>query len=335
MSQPTDPFPFPGDDAATAVTSPAIADPLTEILRRGARDLLASDVGPALESLLGPGCPGLSAKSVERLKNRWIDEHRAWSKRDLAGKHYVYVWADAVHFGVRLGHDAGDPRRVCVLVMIGATEDGTKELIAVKEAVAESELSWSSLLTGLKGRGLCKPPKLAVADGAGGFWAAMRKVFPQTVEQRCTVHKTANVLDKMHKKVQPGAKSHLHAIWQAPDRETAGQEMDRFREVYDAKYPKAVACLLKDREALLAFFDFPAEHWRHLRSTNAIESTFATVRLRTQKTKGCGSVDATLSMVYKLCESAATRWRKLNGHALIPDVIEGVVFTNGVAQAAA
>lgn len=287
----------------------------------------------ALAALLGPDCPGLSASTITRLTCTWQDEQAAWSKRDLSGKEYVYIWADGIHFNIRLEED-----RQCILVLMGATADGKKELIAVQDGHRESEQSWMSMLLDLKDRGLnidSGGPKLAIADGALGFWAAMRKAWPNTREQRCWVHKTANVLDKLPKTLQSEAKDKLHQIWMAPGRKQANKAFDLFIQTYESKYPKATQCLAKDRDELLTFYDFPAEHWIHLRTTNPIESTFATVRLRHKRTKGNGSRKACLAMVYKLIESAEKRWRRLNGHALIPDVIAGVMFTDGEKQKAA
>jgi putative transposase len=284
----------------------------------------------ALQALLGPDCPGLSASTITRLTATWQDEQAAWSKRDLSNKEYVYIWADGIHFNIRLEED-----RQCILVLMGATADGKKELIAVQDGHRESEQSWMSMLLDLKDRGLNIDPKLAIADGALGFWAAMRKAWPNTREQRCWVHKTANVLDKLPKTLQSEAKDKLHQIWMAPGRKQANKAFDLFIQTYESKYPKATECLAKDRDALLTFYDFPAEHWIHLRTTNPIESTFATVRLRHKRTKGNGSRKACLAMVYKLIDSAEKRWRRLNGHALIPDVIAGVTFTDGEKQKAA
>jgi len=282
------------------------------------------DFGEALQALVGPQAAGLSASTITRLISAWQDEHKAWSRRSLKGKQYVYVWADGIHFNIRLEED-----RQCILVLMGATADGRKELIAVIDGHRESELSWRSLLLDGKQRGLTIDPKLATADGALGFWSALRKVYPTTREQRCWVHKTANVLDKMAKKVQPDAKARLHEIWMSPTRQAANEAFDHFVAMYEAKYPAAVECLKKDRDVLLTFYDFPAEHWMHLRTTNPIESTFATVRLRHRRTKGNGSRAACLAMVFKLCESAARHWRSLNGAKLLPDVIAGVQFING------
>lgn len=294
------------------------------------KGISTGDFTEALQALVGPDCPGLSASTITRLISVWQEEFRAWSQRDLSDRHYVYVWADGIHFNVRLEED-----RTCILVLIGATADGHKELIAVADGYRESEQSWKHLLLDVKQRGLTVEPTLAIADGALGFWAAMRKVWSTTREQRCWVHKTANVLDKLPKRLQPAAKDRIHQIWMAPTRESANQAFDHFVELYEAKYPKAVACLIKDREQLLTFYDFPAEHWKHLRTTNPIESTFATVRLRHRRTKGNGSRAACLAMVFRLCQSAEKRWRRLNGHELIQDVIAGVTFTDGEKQQAA
>jgi transposase-like protein len=288
------------------------------------------DFGEALAALLGPGWPGLSASTVVRLKQTWESDFRGWTQRDLTGKHYVYVWADGVHFNVRLEED-----RTCILVLMGATPEGKKELIAVQDGYRESEQSWRSLLLDVKLRGLTVDPELAVGDGALGFWKALPQVFAKTRTQRCWVHKTANVLGKLPKRLHPEAKDKLHQVWMAPTRQDAETALEYFVEVYEPKYPKAAACLTKDREALLAFYDFPAEHWVHIRTTNPIESTFATVRLRTAKTKGCGSRRATLTMVFKLAESAQKRWRRLNGHELIGDLIAGITFTDGAKSHAA
>ncbi len=278
----------------------------------------------ALQAIVGPAAGGLSATTITRLMTVWQDEYKVWNRRSLEGKHYVYIWADGVHFNIRLEED-----RQCILVLMGATADGRKELIAVLDGHRESEQSWFTLLLDCKQRGLTIDPKLAVADGALGFWAALPKVYPTTREQRCWVHKTANVLDKMAKKVQPAAKARLHEIWMAPTREDAEKAFDHFVALYQPKYPGAVECLAEDRDVLLAFYDFPAEHWLHLRTTNPIESTFATVRLRHRRTKGNGSRAASLAMVFKLCDSAARSWRLLNGAKLLPDVIAGVKFING------
>jgi len=287
----------------------------------------------ALQALLGPDAPGLSATTITRLKASWAADYTQWRHRSLTDKAYVYVWADGVHFNVRL-EEAGN-KRLCILVLIGATADGRKELVAISDGYGESEQSWKELLLDVRQRGLTTSPKLAIGDGALGFWAAMRKLWPQTREQRCWVHKTANVLSKMPKGVRGKAKAMLHDIWMAETRAAATRAFDLFVKSFEAKYPKATACLQKDRDVLLTFYDLPAEHWVHLRTTNPIESTFATVRLRTNKTKGCGSRTACLTMVFKLTESAAKKWRMLNGSQFIPDVIKGAVFVDGIKKDAA
>jgi putative transposase len=282
------------------------------------------DFSEALAALLGPEAKGLSATTITRLKGVWQQEYQDWSKRSLAGKEYVYIGADGVHFNIRL-----EGGRQCILVLMGATADGKKELIAIQDGQRESEQSWKELLLDVQARGLTVDPKLAIGDGALGFWKAIRQVFETTQEQRCWVHKTANVLDKLPKSVQPKAKTMLHAIYLAPSRAEADKAFDLFLRTFEAKYAKATECLAKDRTELLTFYDFPAEHWPHLRTTNAIESVFATVRLRTEKTKGSGSREACLTMVFKLMESAAKRWRALNSSALLADVIKGVAFVDG------
>jgi putative transposase len=283
------------------------------------------DFVDALKALLGPDAPGLSATTVTRLKAAWETDYEAWSKRSLEGKHYVYVWADGVHFNIRLEQD-----RQCILVLMGATADGQKELIAVADGYRESEHSWKELLLDVKARGLEVEPSLAIGDGALGFWKAVRQVWPTTRSQRCWVHKTANTLDKMPKGAQPKAKAALHAIYEAESRAEAEKAFDLFASTYQAKYPKATECLAKDREALLVFYDFPAEHWRHIRTTNPIESTFATVRLRHGRTKGNGSRAACLTMVFKLMEAASKRWRLLNGSGRLQAVISGAKFVDGI-----
>jgi putative transposase len=282
------------------------------------------DFSEALQAILGPQAKGLSATTITRLKSVWQEEHQDWSKRSLVGKHYVYLWADGVYFNIRL-----EGGRQCILVLMGATADGKKELLAIQDGERESELSWKALLLDVKARGVTADPALAIGDGALGFWKALPQVYETTRPQRCWVHKTANVLDKLPKSVQPKAKEMLHAIYQAPSRADADQAFEVFLGTFAAKYPKAKDCLDKDREKLLTFYDFPAEHWLHIRSTNVIESVFATVRLRTEKTKGNGNREACLTMVYKLVQSASKRWRVLNGAKLIAEVIAGVVFVDG------
>jgi putative transposase len=293
------------------------------------KGISTGDFNEALAALLGPQAKGLSATTVTRLKGVWQDEYQAWSKRSLKGKRYVYVWADGVHFNIRLG----EKDRLCVLVLLGATADGTKELIAIQEGYRESEQSWKTLLLDCKERGLEIAPELATADGALGFWKALPKVWPTTRGQRCWVHKTANVLDKLPKGQQPQAKKMLWDIYMSPTKAEAEKAFDLFLKSWEAKYPKATECLSKDREALLAFYDFPAEHWMHIRTTNPIESTFATVRLRTNKTKGCGTRTACETMVFKLMESASKGWRKLNGALLLPEILQGMKFVDGIKVA--
>jgi transposase-like protein len=291
------------------------------------------DFTEALQALLGPQAQGLSATNIVRLKTIWQQEWAAWSKRSLEDKQYVYVWADGIHFNIRL-EDPGNNKQ-CILVLMGATADGRKELIAIADGYRESTQSWRELLLDAQKRGLRTDPKVATGDGALGFWAALREIYPTTEEQRCWVHKTANVLNKMPKAVQPKAKSMLHDIWLAETRKEAEKAFDLFVVTFQAKYPKAVECLVKDRDVLLTFYDFPAEHWVHLRTTNPIESTFATVRLRTVRTKGCGSRTACLTMVFKLARCAEKHWRKLNGSDLIAEVVRGIVFVDGIREIAA
>ena len=289
------------------------------------KGISTGDFNEALQALVGPECPGLSASTITRLLTQWQDEYKDWSKRSLADKHYVYLWVDGVHFNIRLGED-----RQCILVLMGATADGHKELIALHDGYRESEQSWRELLWDVKARGLAIDPKLATGDGALGFWKALPQVFPTTRTQRCWVHKTANVLDNLPKRLQPRAKEMIHEIWMADTREAAHAAFDAFLETYGAKYPKACECLAKDRDELLTFYDFPAEHWIHLRTTNPIESVFATVRLRHRRTKGSGSRTACLAMVHQLMLSASKRWRLLNGSNLLTPVIHGIQFIDGV-----
>jgi putative transposase len=288
------------------------------------------DFSEALAALIGVDAPGFSASTVTRLKEAWEGEYTAWSTRDLAGKNYVYLWVDGVYFNIRLG----EQDRQCILVVMGATADGQKDLIGVADGFRESEQSWRELLLDLKSRGMGSgeggDPKLAIGDGALGFWKALPQVFPATRTQRCWVHKTANVLNKLPKRLHGQAKDLLHQVWMAPTKTAAVKSFDLFVATYQPKYPAAAEGLSKDRDALLAFYDFPAEHWLHIRTTNAIESVFATVRLRTGKTKGSGSRVACLTMVFKLMECASKKWRCLNGSELIRDVIAGVVFVDGV-----
>jgi putative transposase len=293
------------------------------------KGLSTGDFSEALAALLGKDAPGLSAATISRLKEVWKGEYERWSKRDLTGKKFVYIWVDGVHFGVRL-EDASQ----CILVIIGATADGKKELLAMSDGYRESAESWKELLLDLKQRGLTIDPKVAVGDGALGFWKALPQVFGNTREQRCWVHKTANVLNKLPKGLQAKAKADLHEIWMAESRTAAEQAFDHFLTTYEVKYAKAAECLAKDRDTLLTFYDFPAEHWIHIRTTNPIESTFATVRLRTAKTRGCVSRAGILAMVFKLAKSAEQRWRKLKGAARLAQLIDGVQFKDGLQQEA-
>ena len=286
------------------------------------------DLAEALSAILGPQAVGLSPANIVRLKESWTQDYQAWQQRDLTGKRYVYWWADAIYFNVRLGDD-----RPCVLVLMGSLEDGTKELLAVVAGQRESKLSWQALLADLKRRGLLFPPKLAVADGGLGFWAALPEEFAGVAEQRCWVHKTANVLDKLPKSLQPAAKGQLQEMYMAPTRAQALVEYERFLKLYAGKYPKACECLRRDKDVLFAFYDYPAEHWAHLRTTNPVASTFATIRHRTRQTKGCGSVNATLAMVFQLARVAEKHWRRLNGYALLSRVLRGVKFVDGLEVA--
>ena len=279
----------------------------------------------ALAALLGPDAGGLSASSVARLKDVWAEEHARWLKRDLSARRYVYFWADGIHVQARLEDEAQ-----CLLVIIGATPEGKKELVGLIDGVRESTQSWRELLLDLKRRGLAIGPELAVADGALGFWQAIEEVWPKTRGQRCWVHKTANVLNKLPKSQQLRAKRALHDIWMAETKADAGAAFDAFIETYAVKYGKAVECLAKDRETLLAFYDFPAEHWKHLRTTNPIESTFATVRHRTVRAKGCLSNKTALAMIFKLAQAAEKSWRRLDGHNQLPKLIQGVKFIDGI-----
>ena len=289
------------------------------------KGISTGDFSEALAALLGPDAPGLSVATVSRLKAVWQGELDAWQRRDLTGKLYVYFWADGVYFQARL-----EQAKQCFLVIIGADEAGNKELVGLWDGFRENEQSWSELLLDLKSRGLNIGPKLATGDGALGFWKALRKVYGETRQQRCWVHKTANVLNKLPESLQPQAKQRLHEIWMAEGRVGAEKAFDLFVDSYLAKYPKAAECLAKDRDALLAFYEFPAEHWVHIRTSNPIESTFATVRLRTAKTRGCLSRETASTMVFKLTLCAQRTWRKLNGSNWLAEVIEGVKFEDGI-----
>jgi putative transposase len=283
------------------------------------------DFEEALLALLGKDAGGLSASTIGRLKDAWSDEHARWSTRDLSAKRYVYFWADGIHVQARLEDDAQ-----CLLVIIGATPEGKKELVGLIDGVRESTQSWRELLLDLKRRGLAIGPELSVADGALGFWQAVEEVWPKTRGQRCWVHKTANILNKLPKSLQSKAKRSLQEIWMAETKKDALVAFDAFVETWSPKYEKAVECLTKDRDALLAFYDFPAEHWKHLRTSNPIESSFATVRHRTVRSKGCLSNKTALAMIYKLAEAAEKSWRRLDGHNQLPKIILGVKFSDGI-----
>lgn len=283
------------------------------------------DFTEALAAILGPSAAGLSPANIVRLKAGWEQEFQQWQGRELSEKRYVYWWADGIYFNVRLTED-----RPCILVIVGSLGNGTKELVAVVGGQRESKLSWQGLLSDLKRRGLQQAPKLAVGDGALGFWAALEEEFPAVPAQRCWVHKTANVLDKLPKSMQAQAKEQLHEMYLSPTRAKALQAYEDFGRLYGAKYPKAWDCLRQDKEPLFGFYDYPAEHWSHLRTTNPIESTFATIRHRTRQTKGCGSLAATLAMVFQLARVAEKHWRRLNGYELLARVIAGVKFVDGI-----
>ena len=290
------------------------------------RGVSTGDFTETLKHLLGPDAPGMSSATISRLKQNWEQDYQNWTRRDLSGKRYVYVWADGIYSTVRMDD------RLCLLVIIGSDETGRKELLALSDGYRESEASWTEVLMDLKQRGLEKAPRLAVGDGALGFWKAVAKCWPDTDQQRCWVHKTANVLEKLPKAMQPKVKEALHNIWQAETREKAYSAFDNCIKRFSPKYPKAMQCLEKDKDSMLAFYDYPAENWQHIRTTNPVESVFATVRLRTAKTKNCGSRTTTLTMMFKLMEVAQKKWFRLRGYKLLADVIQGVKFVDGVKQ---
>lgn len=291
------------------------------------KGISTGDFSEALAALLGKDAPGLSASTISRLKDAWSEELKEWQQRSLKGKEYVYFWVDGIHFGARM-EDAAQ----CMLVIIGATKHGEKELLTVVDGYRESEQSWLEALNDLKRRGLKRVPKLAIGDGALGFWKALPQAFGETRWQRCWMHKTGNVLDKLPKHIQARAKENLHQIWMAETKADAEKAFDHFIKSYEAKYPKATECLAKDRDVLLTFYDSPAEHWIHLRTTNPIESTFATVRLRTVKTRGMLTRDTMLTMVFKLSMSAQKRWRRLNRPERLGELIQGIKFVDGIKQ---
>jgi putative transposase len=301
--------------------SPAVDEALPALYLRG---LSTGDFSEGLAALVGPEGAALSATTITRLLASWQEEYTSWRQRSLEGRDYVYVWADGLYFTVRLEED-----RLACLVLIGVRMDGHKEVIAIEDGYRESTESWASLLRDLKRRGM-PAPVLAVGDGALGFWAALREVYPEAREQRCWVHKIANVLDKLPRRLQARAKGMLHEIMGAPDRRSAQEGLGRFAEEFEAKYPKAAECLAQDTDVLLTFLDFPAEHWRHLRTTNPIESPFAGVRARTRQTKGAGSRKAGLALAFKLALAAESHWRKVNASHLVALVRAGVRFHDGV-----
>ena len=291
------------------------------------KGISTGDFAEALAALLGPDAPGLTASTITRLKALWWEQYESWQRRDLSSKRYVYFWADGIYFSARMEHD-----KQCVLVIVAADETGHKDILAIVDGYRESTQSWKELLLDLKRRGLRDGPELAIGDGALGFWKALREVYGQTREQRCWFHKTGNVLNQMPKSLQAKAKGHLQDIWMAETKADAEGAFDYFVGAYGVKYDKATERLVKDRESLLTFYDFPAEHWKHIRTTNPIESTFATVRQRTVKTKNCLSRKTAMAMVFKLILSAKAKWRKLDGSDHLAEVIEGVPFKDGIKQ---
>ena len=290
------------------------------------KGISTGDFSEALCGLLGPEAKGLSSATISRLKAKWTEEHCVWQKRSMRHKRYVYVWADGIYFNIR------NDERQCMLVMIGVTDTGHKELIGMEAGYRESAMNWKTLMLRLIDQGLQHAPLLAIGDGALGFWKALPQVWPTTKTQRCWVHKTANVLNKLPKKLQSNAKSQLWEVYRAETKTDANQAFNRFLKGYQAKYPEAAECLVKDRDVLLAFYDFPAEHWKHIRSSNPIESTFSTVRLRTKQTRGALSKTTVTPLVFKLVQSAQKRWHRIRGFKLLGDVIEGVQFKDGIRQ---
>lgn len=293
------------------------------------KGISTGDFPRALEAILGENAKGLSASTVVNLKKKWEQDYDNWAHRDLSNKKYVYFWVDGIYFNVRL-----EGERSCILVIMGADKNGNKELVAVQDGVRESKLSWKELLLSLKNRGLAAS-KLAIGDGALGFWSAVEEVYSSTRPQRCWVHKTSNILDKVPKSVQPRMKVAIHEMYMAETKDDALKAYELFIETYGDKYPKAVECLVKDKDKLFTFYDFPAKHWIHIRTTNPIESTFATVRHRSRRTKGCGSRVATLTMVFKLVQEAQRTWKKIKGYRLLTHVINNVLFVDGIMKKAA
>ncbi len=290
------------------------------------RGISTGDMQEALSVLVGEEAKGLSPAVVSRLKAQWSEDYLAWNRRDLSDERYVYVWADGIYSTLR-----GEDDRLCLLILIGVNEQGEKRLLALSDGYRESKASWLSVVQDLQARGLKTAPQLAIGDGALGFWAALDEAWPETRCQRCWVHKTANVLNELPKSVQGKAKAGLHEIWMAETKTQAEKAFDRFVRDFSAKYPKAVEILVKDRAVLLTFYDFPAEHWIHIRTTNPIESSFATIRHRTTRTKNCVSRNALLGLVFQLALTAEKSWRKLGGFKLLPDVVRGVRFQDGIA----
>jgi putative transposase len=291
------------------------------------KGISTGDFSEVLSHILGKEASGLTSSTISRLKNEWEKDYDAWQTRDLSHKRYVYIWADGVHFHVR-SNDA----RACMLVMIGVTDMGRKELVAVELGYKESTENWRGMIHGLKTQGLAHPPELVIADGALGLWKAVSQEWCSSKHQRCWVHKSQNVLAKLPKTVQKTAKGYLHDIWQAETKKDALKAYDEMVNVFEAKYPKAMQCLTKDKAEMLAFYDFPAEHWYHIRTSNAIESVFATVRLRTDKTKNCVSEKTLSALVFKLAQSAEKNWQKIRGFDALKNVIQGINFVDGIPQ---
>jgi len=290
------------------------------------KGISTGEMGSALKVLLGSEATGFSATTVARLKAEWASEYANWRKDDLGHEDWVYIWADGIYSGLR-----GRDERLCALVVIGVNARGEKHFLAIEDGVRESTQSWREVLLALKTRGL-NSPKLAIGDGAMGFWAALEEIFPATRQQRCWVHKSNNVVNYLPTRSQPKARKMLHDIWHAETREDATKAFDLFVETYEAKFPKAAECLNKDREELMAFFDFPAQHWQSIRTSNPIESSFATIRHRTKRTKGCLTSDGMLHMMFKLGQCAEKNWRRMRGFTHLAEVIEGIKFINGIKQ---
>ncbi len=291
------------------------------------KGISTGDFPTALQAILGANAKNISANTIVRLKEGWEKEYLDWSIRDLNNKKYVYFWADGIHLNVRL-----EKERPCILVIMAADKDGNKELLAVSDGLSESKIGWKDILLDLRNRGLSEVPKLAIGDGALGFWSALTEVFPDTVHQRCWVHKTRNILDKLPKSLRPQAKNNIQSMYMAPNKEEAYKEFDKFIKIYQDKYPKATECLEKDKDTLFAFYDFPAVHWIHIRTTNPIESTFATIRLRTYKTRGCGNRKSVFTMVFKLAMESQKKWHKLKGYKLILSVLNGDKYVDGILK---